>query len=117
MKINIIKGTSSCKENQKDIDVTFGSSNYSMIIMYNTQSTKINVTTITNFEEYSYSIKEYKFVNKQSEEPEYIIVNGIKIKKSNPINNCVKTHIENADDYKIMDKKNSSESILIDDFV
>ena len=117
MKINIIKGTSTCKESQKDIDVNFGSSNYSMIIMYNTQSTKINVTTITNFDEYFYSIKEYKFVNKQSEKPEYLEINGITIKKIDPKNNCEKTEIKDADEYKTIDGKNSCELISIDDFV
>ena len=117
MKINIITGTSNCAERERDIDVEFNSANYSMIITYNTQSTKINVTTITNYEHYSYNVKEYIFENgQQSGQQQYIIITGIKISNNN-VHKCFKKHIEEADDIIPVEQKSRSHSFFIDDFI
>ena len=76
MKIKKISEISERVKRETFINADFGNSNYTMIISFNTNSTKINVTTITNFEHYSYSIKEFR---SEAIIPEikYIIVNGI----------------------------------------
>ena len=79
MNLILNSGTSTCSEREKNINAEFGLANYTMIIIFNTQSNKFNVTTITDFESYSYNIKEYIYKKKESENNEFIIVNGIKI--------------------------------------
>ena len=73
-----------------------------MIIYFNTESTKIKVKTITNFASYNYNIKEFQSEQKQSEniqsdEEDFIIVNGIKIPISKIKIKCEETDIPESD--------------------
>ena len=115
MTIKITSGTSKCAERERIINAIFGSSTYTMIIYFNTESTKINVTTITNFDDYKYDIKEYKIEPKLAEE-NYIIINGIKIDLSTvQQDECEKIPNPEGDDEIFIKKKNSTSTNFIDD--
>jgi len=122
MKMNIIPATSNCKDIETEIDVIFGSANYSMIITYNTTSTKkINVTTITHVEEYTYYIDDYRLSSSQPEEPQYIVIAGIIIDQNkanaNSNNNCKKEYVENSHKTEEVKRKFITNSFIIDDFI
>ena len=122
MKMNIIPYTSECKDMETELDVIFGSANYSMIITYNTTSTKkINVTTITQFEEYSYDINYYQFNSSQSEKPNFIYIAGITINANaaiaNSNNNCIREYIEGLHETIEVKRKFITDSFVIDDFI
>ena len=87
-----------------------------MIITFNTETTKINVTTIGNIEEYRYFIKEFLFKNIIPEE-NFIIINGIKIDLSplNVTNNCVQEPYPEGDDVVTVDKKNIKNTDFYED--
>ena len=114
MKIKIKSGTENCPTRQRAIDAYFKTSNYSMIIVFNTNSTKINVTTIANFEDYDYEVQEFKRENKAAE-VEKIIINGVVyIIDNNNDQDCSMVHISENDYNEKIKSVYIPKSILID---
>ena len=111
MKIKIISGTSNCGgEKEKNIDAVFGDVNYTMVIYFNTESTKINVTTISNIEDYRYTIKEFVISEEYEEEEEEMEINGIKM-DFNILNTdgiCVRSPNPEGDDVISMKFENNN---------
>ena len=114
LDVKISSGTSNCAEKGKYIKANFNSFNYTMIIYFNTESTKIKVKTITNFTSYNYNIKEFQSEQKQSDEEDFIIVNGIII----PINKlnikCEETDIPESYNSVNIGNKTQESTYFID---
>ena len=120
MEITITSGTSTCHESQKNIDATFGFANYTMIIYYDTGLDKINITTISNIEDYRYTIKEFKILNEVPDEENELIINGVKI-DTNLLNNtnCVFKPNPEGDDviHVNFENNNIPSSYFIENFL
>ena len=56
----IYKGFGTYGKNVQNIEVIFNNINFTTNIEYNTESTNLNVSTITDFDSYQYSIETYK---------------------------------------------------------
>ena len=75
IKFKISNSFGDCGQNYQIVDVNFNKVNYTIVLNFDTQSTLINLTTITDFDEYIYSIARYK--NKDSEKSECSMIEGI----------------------------------------
>ena len=76
MLIEILSGTSDCRNTKKVIKANFNEANYTMLIKYNTESENINITNIIHVKDYFYNIKQYKIIVVEAED-EFIEINGI----------------------------------------
>ena len=63
VKLKISKHIGSCGKDYHEIKVNFNNVSYSTNLNFDTKSTLINVTSITDFESYSYSVARYKIEN------------------------------------------------------
>lgn len=94
LNIKISSGTSTCSEKRKTINANFNSFNYTMLIYFNTESTKINITTFTNFDAYTYNTEDFQSEKQKLEgEEKFMIVNGIKIPLNEIYVKCIETPI------------------------
>ena len=57
---SIYTGFGTCGKNVQNIEVQFNNINFTTNIEYNTESTNLSVSTITDFDSYQYSIETYK---------------------------------------------------------
>ena len=88
MKFKISNSFGDCGQNYQTVDVNFNKVNYTNVLYFDTQSTLINVKTITDFDEYIYSIARYKILN--SEKNQCVGSVGISL----CINDCEDSEIE-----------------------
>ena len=115
MHINTKQGTTICGERKKKIDVKFGDIISTMYITWDTESSKINMTNIINYEDYKYTIKDY-IIQEEAKEPEFIIINGIKIDKNKgKSNNCLEVPNQEGDDNIHIKAKYSSNEYVIEE--
>jgi len=112
--MKILSGTSTCGEKKRNVRGNFGSANYTMLITFDTKSTKINVTTLTDFEDYIYDIKEY-IIETQEGEDEFMEINGILINYGIlERSKCIDVPYHEGDDTIKVEKKKKISTVLID---
>ena len=60
MHLKISNKFGDCGEDYQEVDVKFNKVNYTIVLNFDTKSTLINVTTITDFDNYEYTVARYK---------------------------------------------------------
>ena len=100
-----------CGKNIQRIEIDFNNVNYTTDLNFDTQSTLINVTTITDFDSYQYKVQRYKVENS----------NDIQCKEILGITVCVYEECESTSPIKvgspsfyIGEKKTKKETVSID---
>ena len=109
MIIAIFSEFGNCGKKGILLEAEFNNAEYSMKIDYNSNSTNINLTTLTNFEKYKYNIKSYQIID--SDETKCCTVAYIQLCIF-PLK-CQINSIINTENF-INDKKDFEESIIIE---
>ena len=109
MIIDIYSEFGNCGKKGILLEAEFNNAEYSMKIDYNSNSTNINLTTLTNFEKYKYNIKSYQIID--SDETKCFTVAYIQFCIF-PLK-CQINSIINTENF-INDKKDFEESIIIE---
>ena len=68
INFKIFNSFGECGENYQTVDVNFNKVNYTMVLNFDTQSTLVNVKTITDFDEYQYKYARYKIEDSEINE-------------------------------------------------
>ena len=97
MNFDLVKTLNECGKVVESLEIEFNDVNYTMNIDYNTNSTDINLTTITNFEAYQYNKEVYQIEEENFSEC-YLILG---------INICIEYTTCDYNDRKIISTKQS----------
>ena len=109
--VEILSGANDCGDIKKILKSNINGANYTMVIKYDTDSTKINITNILHIKDYTYRLTQYKLVMVEAES-DVLDVNGIEMDVGQLMDAACKEEVECEDIIAVAEKMNTTTDFI-----